>query len=52
MKNESLRLDELTENMSYTKVTAYKNGTDFCDLLEKEKGFKFGDEYKKNIQIF
>lgn len=20
-----------------------KNGTDFCDLLENEKGFKFGD---------
>jgi hypothetical protein len=32
--------------------TECHNGTDFCDLLQKEKGFKFADEsVGKNNQI-
>ena len=32
--------------LSWNEETVSQNGTDFCDLLEKQKGFKFGDEYE------
>ena len=39
-KSIDIDYDVLTEEVP----TECKNGIDFCDLLEKQKGFKFGDE--------
>ena len=40
-KSIDIDYDVLTEDVP----TECKNGTDFCDLLEKQ-GFKFGNEYE------